>query len=307
MGSGHHHHHHHHFDTTSQKLFWAVAINVLLTVVQLVGGLLSGSLALIADALHNFSDAGALLIAAFARRIAKKPATGKMTFGYKRAEILGALINSSTLLLIGFYLIYEATTRFLDPQPVQGWTIIWVAGVALLVDLVTALLTYKGAKKNINIRAAFIHNLSDAMASVVVIIAGLFILWFEVYWIDLVATFLISAYIIFHAFALIKQCVSILMQSAPEGIDLDEVRTQLLEEVEIEDLHHIHLWQLDDQSVHFEGHVVVKESELPNIESIKSSIRSILSQKFEISHSTLEIEIPSPSKECTQKNKDEEV
>ena len=177
-------HHSHSFDSSSNRLYWAIGVNLLLTVVQIVGGILSGSLSLIADALHNFSDAGALLIAAVARKIAKLPATEKMTFGYKRAEILGALINSTTLLLVGCYLIYEAMLRFNDPKPVEGWTVIWVASVALIVDIATAMLTYKDSKENINIKAAFIHNVSDALASVVVIVAGIVIILFKFHWIE---------------------------------------------------------------------------------------------------------------------------
>ena len=136
-----HDHGHHEFGST-KKLYLAVVINIILTVFQIVGGLLSGSLSLLADALHNFSDAGALAIAAIAAKIAKIPPNQRMTYGYKRAEILGALINSTTLIIVGLYLLYEAVNRYFDQNPIDGWTVVWVATIALVIDIFTALLTY---------------------------------------------------------------------------------------------------------------------------------------------------------------------
>jgi cobalt-zinc-cadmium efflux system protein len=137
------HDHHHHIDPDSgdARVAWAIAINMGLTVLQVVGGILSGSLALIADALHNFSDAIALIIAFAARKIGRRPADATMTFGYRRAETVAALINYTTLIIIGLYLLYEAATRLSSPEPVDGWLVIWIAVAALVVDLVTAGLT----------------------------------------------------------------------------------------------------------------------------------------------------------------------
>ncbi len=163
-----HDHGHAHIDPQSgdRRVSIAIWANGLLTVAQIVGGILSGSLALIADALHNFSDMASLVIAFFARKIARRPADKRMTFGYGRVEIVAALINYTTLILIGFYLIYEGGMRMIDPPEVQGWTVVILGGVALVVDTLTALLTYSMQKGSVNIRALFLHNLSDALASV---------------------------------------------------------------------------------------------------------------------------------------------
>ncbi|CAN0276460.1 unnamed protein product, partial [Chrysoparadoxa australica] len=171
MPHGHHHHHHVDPEAGDARMAAAVGVNLLLTVAQVIGGVLSGSLAMIADALHNFSDAASLIIAAWARRIARRPADAGMTFGYGRAEVVAALINLTTLIVIGLYLIYEAVMRFFQPQEVIGWLIIVIAAVALVIDLVTAALTYRMAQDSVNIRAAFLHNLADAMGSVAVIVA----------------------------------------------------------------------------------------------------------------------------------------
>jgi cobalt-zinc-cadmium efflux system protein len=167
-----HRHNHVDPDAGDRRVAIAIAVNIGLSVAQVIGGILSGSLALIADALHNFSDAISLIIAFAARKIARRPHDETMTFGYGRVEIVAALINYTTLIIAGLYLLYEAGARFLDPQPIPGWLIIIVASVALAVDLVTATLTYTMSKDSMNIRAAFLHNVADALGSVAVIVAG---------------------------------------------------------------------------------------------------------------------------------------
>lgn len=292
---GHGHHHHHHHDLHGKQLVWAVVINVILTFVQLIGGLMSGSLALVADAVHNFSDAGSLAIAAFARKVAGLPPSDKMTFGYGRAEILGALVNSTTLVIVGIYLLYESVDRFFHPQPVEGWVVIGVAGVALVIDLITALLTFKGAKSSVNIRAAFIHNVSDAMASVVVIISGVLILLFQWYWIDLAATVLISVYILYQSYFLIRECIAVLMQAVPPDIDVQAVQDELKKVGAIVDVHHVHIWQVHEGFRSLEAHLVLNAHNLGQLDQVKLSAKQILKDKFRITHSTLEVELGSGS------------
>ena len=158
---GHGHSHGDPSEIGEKRLWWAVAANILLTLAQIIGGIVSGSLSLIADALHNFSDAASLLIALVAIRIGRKPPDQFKTFGYKRAETIAALINLTTLIIIGLYLCYEAIMRFITPEPIAGWTIVIVAAIALVVDIFTALLTYSQSKTSMNIKAAFLHNLTD--------------------------------------------------------------------------------------------------------------------------------------------------
>ena len=193
-----HHHHHHHIDPNAGdgRLIGAIAVNMALTVAQVLGGIFSGSLAMIADALHNFSDAISLVIAAVARRIARRPATEQMPFGFARAEVVAALVNYTSLIIIGLYLVMEAVLRFLSPEPVQGWLVVIIAGVALVVDLVTALLTYTMSKDSVNIRAAFLHNVADALGSLAVIFAGTLIILFGWTWIDPAVTLLVAGYIL---------------------------------------------------------------------------------------------------------------
>lgn len=277
---------HNHHSAIGKKLVFAIAINLLLTVAQVVGGLISGSLSLIADALHNLSDAGAILVALVARNIGNKAASSNMTYGYKRAEVIGVLINSTTLILVGIYLIYEAINKYLNPTPIDGWILFWVAGVALLIDIATALLTYiAGAKENMNIRAAFIHNVSDALASVVVIIAGIVIILYEFYIFDVIATIGISMYVIYHGVVLLKKSILIVMQAVPDGICIAAIQSSLMKVNGVRDVYHVHVWQLADKKIFFEGHVLFDDE---NAEFMKEKIRSVLKREFNITHSTIE-------------------
>ncbi len=294
MAHEHHHHHHHGGDIGETRLIWALLVNVLLTVVQIVGGIVSGSLALVADALHNLSDAGSLGVALIARRIAKRPADELRTFGYQRAELIGALINLTALILIGLYLIYEAIIRFFNPEPIEGWMVVYVGGFALVVDVVTAMLTYAMSKHSLNIRAAFLHNVADALGSVAVIVAGSLILLYGWTIADLICTLLIAAYVLWHGWSEIKHTIRILMQSTPLDIDLAELVHTLESEEGVRSLHHVHVWDIDEHRRSLEAHVVIDPDDAGKIETIKQHIKNRLADRYQVHHSTLEFELEVP-------------
>ena len=290
--NGAHHHHHHHIDRDAgdARIAWAVVVNLALTVAQVVGGILSGSLALIADALHNFSDAVSLIIAFVARRIARRPADAGMSFGYGRVEVVAALVNYTTLIVLALYLIYEGVLRFMNPQPIDGWMVVWIAALALVIDLVTAALTYSMSKESMNIRAAFLHNVADALGSVAVIVAGTLVIIYGWTWVDPVVTLLIAGYILWHVKAEIGGVVSVLMLGSPPHLDLDDV-VQGIEAIDgVEDVHHIHLWMMQEHDTSLEAHLVIGEGHWPRGDQIKGQVKSILAARFSISHSTLELE-----------------
>ena len=282
--------HNHAQSTHGKALFWAIVVNVLLTIVQVIGGLLSGSLSLLADALHNFSDAGALIIAYMAQKVSGFPANKEMTFGYGRAQILGALINSVTLVIVGLYLLYEAWMRFQSPSKIDGWMVIWVAAIALIVDLGTAWLTHAGSKESINMKAAFVHNVSDAMASIVVIISGSLILVYETYWVDLVATVIISAYILYQSGGLIKSSIKTLMQAVPEDLNRSDVVQKISGIVGVKDVHHVHIWAIHEKFRSLEAHVVVDCNSFKEANLLRKIIKKEIKKSFKINHSTIEIE-----------------
>lgn len=246
MGQGHDHG----TETMNDgRLAAAVAVNVLLTLAQIIGGVVSGSLSLVADALHNLNDAASLALALFARTIGRRPADKLMTFGYGRAEIVAALINLTTLVIVGLYLIYEAINRFLDPQPIDGWIVIWVAGIALAIDIATAVLVYAQSRTSLNIKAAFLHNVSDAMSSVGVIVAGLLIIFYDLYVADLVITLVISAYVLWQGFSLLPRTIRLLMGATPDDLEFDRIVAAVQAVPGVRDLHHVHVWSLDEHNV----------------------------------------------------------
>jgi len=287
-----HHHDHPHIDPTSgdRRVSIAIWANGILTIAQIVGGILAGSLSLIADALHNFSDMAALVIAFAARKIARRPPDSQMTFGYGRIEVVAALINYTTLIIVGIYLIYEGFMRMIDPPEIQGWIVVIIGIVALLVDALTALLTWSMQKHSVNIRALFLHNLSDAFASIAVIIGGSLILLYDMRWVDPAITIGIALYILYLAFTEIGGPVRTLMLGSPPDIDGQSVIEALRDVQGVEDVHHVHLWQMQENTAALDCHVVITEAGWRQLEAIKVNIKAQLKARFGIGHSSLEFE-----------------
>ena len=283
-------HHYHHEPESDRGLLLAVGINVLLTFAQVIGGIISGSLSLIADALHNLSDAASLGIALFARKISRRPADESKSFGYQRAEVIAALINLTLLITVSLYLIYEAVWRILEPQIVTGLIIVVVAGVAFVVDMITALITYRMSKNSLNMKAAFLHNLADALTSIGVIFAGALILLYEWYWVDTLLTFLIAGFVLWQGIIMLPKTIHLLMEGTPKNLSSEEIKSSMEEVKQVEDVHHIHIWNLDEHRIALEAHVVVATNELQEVEVIKGKLKVILKDKFKITHSTLEFE-----------------
>jgi cobalt-zinc-cadmium efflux system protein len=287
-----HDHGHANIDPNSGDRRVAIAIwaNGLLTVAQIVGGILSGSLALIADALHNFSDMASLVVAFAARKIARRPADERMTFGYGRVEIVAALINYTTLIVIGFYLIYEGGMRMIDPPEVMGWTVVILGGIALVVDTLTAMLTYSMQKGSVNIRALFLHNLSDALASVAVIVGGTLIILYDMRWVDPAITIGIALYILYLSFTEIGAPIRTLMLGSPPDIDGNDVVRAIQIVDGVVDVHHVHLWQMQENAAALDCHIVVERDRMGEADKIKENVKSVLHERFSIEHSTLEFE-----------------
>ncbi len=282
-------HHNHGADIGSKRLGIAVAINLLLTAAQVIGGVLSGSLSLIADALHNFSDAAGLLLALIARRISRRPADEQRTFGYGRAEVVGGLINLTSIMVIAGYLLIEAINRTFDRPEIDGWMVVIIACIALVVDAATAVLTYTMSKESVNIKAAFLHNVADALASVAVIITGTLIILFDWYWTDLVATVGISVYIVWISWTPMKRCIRILMQSTPDELSLDEVASTIRAVEGVEDVGHLHVWPIDEQTISLEARIAVADGcSVSGTSAILESARRVIARDHGIEHVTLE-------------------
>jgi len=289
----HNHNHSHGTDNVSDGvLLWTVIVNLGLSVFEFVAGAISGSVALMADALHNTNDAAALLIAYIARRISRKGADEHYTFGYQRAELIGAMIQLTALILVGLYLVNEAVRRIFEPEPLLGGWIMAAAGVAVVVDVVTAWLLWAMSKGSLNVKAAFLHNLTDAGASVAVLLGGAAIYWLDWTWVDPLLTLIIAGYILYMSFGLLKKTSRILMEGTPGGIELDAVSKAIESCDGVVEAHHIHLWKLDENRRALEAHVVVtKDFSLDQMEALKQAIKQKLADDFSIIHSSLEFEI----------------
>ena len=289
----HGHAHHHDVEQLGDgRLVAGIAVNTLLTAAQIVGGVMSGSLALVADALHNLNDAAALGLALYARRVARRPADAVRTFGYRRAEVIGALVNTVTLLIVGVYLVVEAVTRFLDPEPIDGRVVIVVAAIALIVDVATALLMRALAKGSLNARAAFVHNVADALGALAVLVVGVLIVTLGWTWTDLAATLLIAGYILVQCVPLLRASVRILMDSVPPHLELAEVAAAMQGIRGVDNVHHLHVRQMDEHRAALEAHVTLVDPDAGDGDRIKRDLRKLLADRFGVRHATLELETP---------------
>lgn len=290
MGHSHSHHHHHGGDQTEGRLWISIGLNAMITLAEFVGGLLSGSLSLLSDALHNLNDTVSLGISLVARKISGREANQRKTFGYQRAEIIGAFINLVTLVIIALFLIKEGVERFYNPQPIDGMVMFVVAIVGLLGNVITALLLYRSSRENINIRSAYVHILSDALSSVGVIVAGWLILRYGWYIVDTILTLVIAGYILWQSYHMLRETIDILMEGTPAEIDLEELTTGMQRVEGVREVHHMHVWRLDEQNTLLESHVVIDEEDLPRMEVIKTRLKELLAGDYGIRHSTLEFE-----------------
>jgi cobalt-zinc-cadmium efflux system protein len=286
----HHHSHQAPEGTTEKNLFLTMTLNFGISIAEAFGGFLSGSLSLLSDAMHNFSDGIAIIITYTAIRLSRKPRTIKYTFGLKRAEIIAAVINASTLIIISFFLIKEAIERFSHPTPVTGQLMLVVALLGLIGNAIGTLLLKKGAEDNINIKAAYVHLLSDAVSSVAVILGALSIIMFRIYWIDPVLTMIICLYILRETYEIVKESVDVIMMSSPAGMDLHELKTMVEAMPGVRNIHHVHAWKLNDKDIHFEAHIEVENITVAETSVIQKEIEHRLHLMYDINHTTLQFE-----------------
>ncbi|MBR1915757.1 MAG: cation transporter [Alphaproteobacteria bacterium] len=294
MTDKHHHHHanHHEIEQKSVKyLLISFIINMALSLVEIIGGLIAGSVALIGDALHNTSDAFSILIAVIAFKIGHKKATTKYTYGFKRAEVIGAFVNLILLFISGIYLVAEGIERLISPQALEGWLMIWISVLALIVDALTAKISHTHAHHNTNMKMLFLHNLADAFGSIGVIVSGICVVLFDIYQIDGIIALCIAAYMIYQALISFKPIVNILMNAAPDGTDLQEISEAIKKIDGVEDVHHIHLWCVSENDMSLECHIKGQNLDLVD------QITDLLDKKFHIRHANIQLE----NKDCCHK------
>lgn len=282
---------HSHPDLKGRKLLLSIFLNIGITVAQIIGGLISGSLALLSDALHNFSDVLSLLVSYLADRYSKKDASVTKTFGYKRAEIIAAFVNSASLIIVAVYLIYEGTLRFFNPQAIESNLVIWLAFLGIIFNGFSVLLLFKDSKSNMNMRSAYLHLITDMAASVAVLIGGLLMKYFEWFWVDSLLTVLIAIYLLIMGYQLLKTSFKVLMLFTPDDLNLEIVSDAVCKIPGIKNMHHIHIWQLNEYETHLEAHLDFYEDlTLSEFDEILTKVEDILFHDFGINHVTIQPE-----------------
>lgn len=289
---GHSHtHNHSHTDMKDRNLLISILLNIVITTAQIVGGLISGSLALLSDALHNFSDVLSLVVSYVASKLSKKKASLNRTFGFKRAEILAAFVNASTLVIVAIILIKEAIHRFTDPQTIESNLVIWLSLIAIIANGLSVILLKKDSGNNINIRSAYLHLLTDMLASVAVLIGGILMKYYQIYWVDSALTLAIAVYLIWVGYDLLKTSTKMLMLFTPEHVDLKEVVREVNKIEKVKKLHHVHIWNLSDNELHLEAHLDLNgDISITEFNTLLEEIELLLKEKFNINHVTIQPE-----------------
>ena len=287
----HNHVHIHKHEVKGKNLVYSILLNLLITVAQVIGGILSGSLALISDALHNFSDVLSLGFSLIANKLSRKKASLDQTFGYKRAELIAAFINASTLVIVAFLLIYGAIERFINPEPIQSNLVIWLALLGIAVNGFSAVLLKKDAEHNINMKSAYLHLFTDMMASIAVLVGGLLMKFYGWFLVDSVMTILIAIYLIVVGFDLLKTSTKMLMLFTPDHIDIKEIVREVHKIKGVNKLHHIHVWHLNDEELHLEAHLDCSEDiKMTEFNILLDEVEHVLFKKFHINHTNIQPE-----------------
>jgi cobalt-zinc-cadmium efflux system protein len=272
------------------RLVAVMVMNLIVPAIQVYGGIISGSMALISDALHNLSDFTAVLISYVALRMGRRGPSMSQTFGYRRAEILAALLNVGLLYGIAMYMAIEAGKRLSAPQAIDGETVIWVALAAVVGNILSTVLLRGGAKDNVNMRSAFLHMLVDSLVSMGVLVMGVIWLYRPWYWLDPLISWGIVVLVLFSGWDIIKESVRVLMNAAPPSIDLKAIQREVESVDGVMEVHHLHVWTLDSKSVALTAHILVPDQMLGQVDTMADRIRTLLAERFHIDHPVLQFE-----------------
>ena len=287
---------HHHHEVSGKNLGLTILLNIGITVAQAVGGVISGSMALLSDAAHNFSDVLSLVISYLANRLAKRGATEKETFGFRRSEILAAFINSATLIVIAILILSEAIQRLINPVAISASWVIYLAIAGILVNGVSVLFLRNDSHENMNMRSAYLHLFADMLTSVAVLLGGLAIKYLNWNWIDGVFSIAIAIYLLYMSLGIFRSSLRIIMQFTPEGIDINKIATEIEMIQGVKNIHHVHVWQINETNLMFEAHIDLAEDiKVSGFESILYEIESVL-KKNGITHSTIQPEFSADDK-----------
>lgn len=286
-----HNHQHHHKEVQGKNLLISILLNILITVSQVIGGFISGSLSLLSDALHNLSDVISLIISYAANRLSRKQASTNKTFGYKRAEIIAAFVNSASLIIVAGILIKEAVERFLEPQIIGSRIVIALSLLGILANGFSVLLLRSQSSANMNMRSAYLHLFTDMMASVAVLVGGVLMYFYQLYWIDPLLTVLIALYLVYMGYDLLRSSTRVLMLFTPDSIKVQEIVASIATIEPIKNVHHVHIWQLNEDEVHLEAHIdFSRDILISEFDLILNQIEEKVFHEFGINHVNIQPE-----------------
>lgn len=286
-----HHNHSHHHHVEGKNLLFSIVLNLVITVAQIIGGILSGSLALLSDALHNFSDVLSLVFSYAAHKLSRKKASVNQIFGYKRAELIAAFVNAMTLIIVALFLVYGAIERFFNPQHIESGLVIWLSILGIVMNGLSVLLLKKDADKNLNMKSAYLHLFTDMLASVAVLIGGLLMKYFQWFWVDSVLTLAIVIYLIIVGFDLLKKSTQMLMLFTPSHLDINKIISEVHKISGVNKLHHIHVWYLNEEELHLEAHLDCSEDiKMSEFNALLDKVAHVLFEKFHINHINIQPE-----------------
>lgn len=264
---------------------------MVITVSQIIGGILSGSLALLSDALHNFSDVLSLVFSYVAHKLSRKKASVNQTFGYKRAELIAAFVNAMTLIIVALFLVYGAIERFFNPQHIESGLVIWLSILGIAANGLSVILLKKDADKNLNMKSAYLHLFTDMLASIAVLVGGLLMKYLQWFWVDSVLTLAIAVYLIIVGFDLLKKSTQMLMLFTPSHLDIKDIVSEVHKIPGVNKLHHIHLWYLNEEELHLEAHLdCFEDIKMTEFNLLLNQIEQVLFDKFHINHINIQPE-----------------
>jgi cobalt-zinc-cadmium efflux system protein len=294
MDSTNHTHTHSHLSEaarqTTTRLTWSLGITLAFVIFEAAAGYFANSLALLTDAAHNLTDVIALGLSWFAVRITAQPANAQKTYGYHRAGILVALLNSTTLILISLGIFYEAYKRFMSPPEVQSGVLIVVGLIAVVINLVTALLVHRGSESDLNLRSAFVHLMGDVFSTIGAVIAGIIIYFTGANWLDPFVSVLIGILILYNAWGILRDAVDILLESTPRDVDMKKMVAEITQLEGVLGVHDLHVWSITQSLRTMSAHILTADISVSAGTEIQNRINELVYHRYNIAHATLQLE-----------------
>ncbi len=288
-------HHAGHGAAAPRAVIRALWITLAFMAFEFLGGIYANSLALVSDAFHMLTDVGAMLLTLFALWLSKRPSTPQMSYGYHRAEILGALASGLLIWLISGILIYEAVERLQAPPEIHGKAVFIIASIGLAANLLSMWVLHDAKNHNLSVRGAYLHLFTDSLGSLGAVIAGALMTWTNWFWVDAAVTILFAALMLMSSWSLIREAVGVLMEAVPPGVDLSQIERELKAMESVQGVHDLHVWTVASGRLAFSAHLIAEQSD-----SLLSKTRELLEENHGIHHTTIQIERPGGSAQCVK-------